>query len=140
MMDLEHIMQEAGLRPSPVKVMVMRVLHCADRPLSAAEIETRLETVDRSSIGRTLAALAQKDIVHTIDDGTGSMKYEMCRCHGDHHEVHDDIHPHFHCLRCRQTFCFEGIDIPAIPLPEGFTAEDVNYVVKGICPDCQHKC
>ena len=41
----------------------------------------RLDTVDRSSISRTLALLLDKGLVHTIDDGSGSAKFELCHCH-----------------------------------------------------------
>jgi hypothetical protein len=29
--------------------------------------------------------------------------------------------------------------VPGIQLPEGYHALSVNYVVKGLCPDCYHK-
>ena len=138
--EFEQIMQSAGLRPSPVRVMVLKVLSEAERPISSADVERILETVDRSSVGRSLTAMAELGIVHTVDDGSGSMKYELCHCHGEmdmHH--HNDFHPHFRCRVCDTTFCFDEIEVPTIELPTGFSGEAVNYVIKGVCPSCNSR-
>ncbi|MCH5245882.1 MAG: transcriptional repressor [Muribaculaceae bacterium] len=138
--DYEHIMESAGLRPSPVRVMVIKALDLAEGPISSADIERVLETVDRSSIGRALTAMAECGIVHTVDDGSGSMKFELCHCCG-HCNVnhHNDLHPHFRCRICGKTFCFDLIDIPVIKLPDGFVGESINYVIKGTCPKCNRQ-
>jgi len=131
-------LSDAGIRPSPVRTLIMRALGQSSRPMSSQEIETELETVDRSSISRALALFTEKGVVHCVDDGSGSMKYEVCRS-SDCHESDNDLHPHFHCINCGATFCFDGIRIPSINLPEGFTPVSVNHVVKGICPECSRR-
>lgn len=134
--DTDRILGMHGVRPSPVRTLVLKVMDTANRPLSGQDIETALESVDRSSITRTLSIFTDKGIVHTVDDGSGSVKYELCRSCGDHGR-HDDTHPHFHCTRCGETFCFSDQEIPAIRLPEGFSYSSANYVVKGLCPRCR---
>lgn len=47
-----------------------------------------------------------------------------------------DLHTHFHCEKCNKTFCFTNIPTPVVKLPQGFTLNSINYVLKGICPDC----
>lgn len=131
----EITLEEAGMRPSPVRLLVLKTLHGASSPLTSQEIETLLETVDRSSINRTLSLFAERGLLHTVDDGSGVVKYEPCRSAGCH-ESHDDRHPHFHCTSCGKTFCFSNLAIPPIPLPDGFSAVSANYVVKGLCPSC----
>lgn len=135
MESIDHLFEEAGLRPSPVRMLVARAISSAGRPVSSGELESELHTVDRSSITRTLSLFAKIGIVHSIDDGSGSVKYELCHSHSDS-EADNDLHPHFHCLRCGATFCLCDSAIPPVVLPEGFQAVTANYVVKGLCPSC----
>lgn len=137
--ELETRMQTAGVRPSPVRVLILRTLIHSVSPMSSQEIESALETVDRSSISRTLALFADRGLVHTVDDGSGSIKYEACRSAEHCHYTDNDLHPHFHCTSCGATFCFSSMHIPEIELPDGFSPVSINYVVKGLCPDCSVK-
>lgn len=103
--------------------------------MSLRELDDELDTVDRSTIFRTLTLLLAQHLVHAIEDGTGVAKYEVCDGH-DECSLNDQ-HIHFYCRYCHRTFCFHTIHIPAIDLPEGFVMDGVNYVVKGLCPNCQ---
>lgn len=127
---LEH----RGVKPTSTRLLVYRALAGHRRALSLRELDDELDTVDRSSIFRTLTLFLAHHLVHAIEDGTGVTKYEACEG-GDECSL-DDQHIHFYCTRCQRTFCFHTIHVPAISLPEGFTMEGVNYLVKGICPDC----
>ena len=93
-----------------------------------------LDTVDKSTIFRTLTLFLSHHLIHSIDDGTGSFKYAVCSdsCSCDV----SDLHTHFHCEKCNKTFCFTNIPTPVVKLPQGFTLNSINYVLKGICPDC----
>ena len=46
---------------------------------------------------------------------------------------------HFYCEHCQKTYCLDKDSIPPIRLPEGFVAQKVSYVVKGICSECARK-
>lgn len=140
MHQAEELLIRAGIRPSPIRVMVLRCMADAPGPLSSLEMESRLDTVDRSSITRTLTLFAGCNMIHTVDDGSGAAKYELCRApgHTGHgHGTDDDLHPHFHCIGCGTTYCLDDTGIPEIPLPEGFVAATANYVIKGYCPRCR---
>ena len=63
-----------------------------------------------------------------------SFKYELC--HSDAHHTISDQHVHFYCERCKQTYCFESDRIPLVNIPEGFYPHAINYMIKGICPNC----
>lgn len=73
-------------------------------------------------------------VAHAIEDGSGVLKYEICG--GEDACTIDDMHTHFYCELCHRTFCFKSIHVPTVELPEGFTMTSVNYMVKGICPEC----
>lgn len=133
-MDIEEMISAAGMRPTPVRLLVARAIAQATCPVSSLDIERALETVDRSSISRTLVLFSEKGLVHSVDDGTGSVKYELCRHCGEEHDR--DLHPHFHCQNCGTTYCLEDTPIPVLELPGGFEARSANFVIKGLCPKC----
>ncbi|MDE6409155.1 MAG: transcriptional repressor [Muribaculaceae bacterium] len=126
-------MKEHGIRPTAVRLMIGRVLDSADHPMSSLEIEMALDTVDRSTITRTLAIFGEKSLIHIIEDGSGASKYEICT--SDHEETSSDMHLHFHCRKCGQTNCLP-IPIPDVNLPGGFKAETANFTITGLCDKC----
>lgn len=133
----EKILERAGIKPTPNRLLVLRALAEAAEPLGLPELEQTLLTLEKSSIFRVLNLFLAHHIVHTIVDGRGVAKYEVCRS-SDHHSD-DDLHPHFYCELCRRTICLPELRIPQLHLPEGYEMTAVNYVVKGICPDCARK-
>ncbi|MDE5552627.1 MAG: transcriptional repressor [Muribaculaceae bacterium] len=141
---ITDILERAGIRPTPVRQLILKTLLDGPRPLSSLEIERNLETVDRSSITRTLILFVDRGVVHSFEDGSGSMKYEACRDkhHADHSpahssdSLHTDLHPHFHCTKCGITICLDYLSIPDIPLPAGFDGQSRTLIVKGLCDKC----
>ncbi len=142
-------LEQRGVRPTPARILTIRALDDAAALMTSLQIEDTLQTVDRSSISRTLALFVQRGLVHAIDDGTGAVKYELCRApHPHNHSATEcpdfaehlrrdtDAHPHFHCTRCGNTYCLTGTPIPATPLPSGFTPFSTTLVIHGLCPSC----
>ena len=103
--------------------------------ITGEDLETVLDTVDKSSIFRTLEVFEKHHAVHSIDDGTGSIKFEVCE--GGTDCTVSDMHTHFYCEKCHRTYCLKDINVPVVNLPEGFEMHSVNYIVKGICPGCR---
>ncbi len=127
-------MNEHGVRPTAVRLMIGRLLYSADHPLSSLDIEMALDTVDRSTITRTLAIFSEKGLIHIIEDGSGSAKFEICTA--DHKKDSSDMHLHFHCRKCGKTSCLHSIPIPEVSLPPGFIPESANFTITGICSEC----
>ena len=127
-------LERKGIRVTSIRILVMEALMRASRTMSLADIETELETVDKSSIFRTLELFEEHHVVHSIDDGSGSVKYELCESE-DECSI-SDMHTHFYCEKCHKTFCLKEISIPQVDLPEGFSAHSINYIIKGICREC----
>ena len=139
MIDNQEInarLKESGISVTPVRILVFRCIMASSIPLSLIDIEQLLETVDRSTISRTLNLFRSRHLIHQIDDGSGSMKYEICP-----ESIHtiDDIHVHFRCSKCGQTICLHDMKVPDVILPEGYVKESLNYVVTGKCPKCSSK-
>ena len=132
--DIEKFLQNAGISPTPVRVMVYRSLYESESPLSLADLETKLDSVDKSTISRSLSILKKQKMIHAFNDGSGSVKYEICRSLADSHD--NDTHVHFRCQVCGQTICLSSIKAPIVDLPDGYEPHEINYVITGICPDC----
>lgn len=132
----EQRLEHAGVRPTAMRLLIYRFMSRTANPISSLDMETALETADRSTISRTLSKFLEHDLIHAIDDGSGSIKYEVCR--SNHHHSVDDLHVHFHCTKCGKTFCLPDA-VPHVDLPDGFVMDNVNYVISGKCDKCTAK-
>lgn len=135
MVKVESILEKKGVKPTPNRLLVLKGLLDAGRPVSLSELEIILDSVDRSSIFRVLSLFAAHHVVHEMEDGSGMMKYEVCS--GVDGCSLDDMHVHFHCEVCGTTYCLKDMRIPDVELPDGFSMESVNFMIKGICPACK---
>ncbi len=133
--DVEDILTRKEVKPTSNRILVMRELIKASHPVSLADLEISLGfSMDKASIFRVLELFSEKDIIHVIEDGSRSLKYELCHS-GTHHTIADQ-HVHFYCERCKETYCFENVSVPLVNIPEGFSPHAINYMIKGICPKC----
>lgn len=126
-----------NIRPTALRLLILRTMMEAGRALSMTDLENELGTVDKSTVFRTLTLFLSHRLLHSIDDGSGSIKYAVCQnsCSCGVEE----LHMHFSCTRCQRTFCLEHTEVPSVTLPDGFTLQSVNCVLKGLCPDCAAK-
>ena len=131
------LLEAHDIKPTANRLIVLRTLDGAGRPMSLTELENKIQTIDKSGIFRTLSLFREQHLVHVIEDGGDGVRYELCHSH--HDEIDDDLHVHFYCEQCHQTYCLDHIPVPGIELPEGFIMSSVNYMVKGICPHCAFK-
>ena len=129
-------LRASGIAETPNRVLVVRALARSYAPMSLAELEDELDSLDKSSIHRVLNVLLEHDVVHAIEDGRGISKYELC--YSDNDLEDSDMHCHFYCNVCRRTFCIPH-SVPKIAVPANFTVTGINYMLKGICPDCASK-
>ncbi|MCR4660113.1 MAG: transcriptional repressor [Bacteroidales bacterium] len=131
------MLAEHNIRVTANRLLVLKALGTAGRPLSMAELEGVIATIDKSNIFRTLNTFRDNDLVHVIEDGSDGVRYELCLSHS--HGFDDDLHAHFFCERCRKTFCLPSNDIPQPSLPQGYKLHSLNYLLKGLCPACSGK-
>jgi Fur family ferric uptake transcriptional regulator len=133
--NLDKLLEIKNVRPTAMRLLVLKFLLQKKVAVSLTQIEEYFDNSERTTLYRTLKTFEVNGIVHQIDDGTGTTKYaiceENCNC-----ELEQDLHLHFHCNTCNETVCLTEHKIPHVNLPEGFIAEDVNLVVKGICDKC----
>jgi Fe2+/Zn2+ uptake regulation proteins len=132
-----EILEQHGIKPTANRIVVLKALATAMYPISLSELERKILTIDKSGIFRTLGLFRNNHLVHVVESSSDGARYELC--HSQHTHTDDDLHPHFFCEQCQRTFCIDNVVTPSIPLPDGYTMHSVNYVVKGICPDCMDK-
>ena len=107
---------------------------------SQGDIEQKLsKQFDRVTIYRTLKSFLGSGIIHKVLDDEGGVKYALCKelCHHTDGHVHQHDHVHFKCLSCGHTTCLEEVEIPKIELPEGYSKQDSNLLIQGICGNCK---
>lgn len=135
MIDLELILEKNNVKPTAMRLLVLQFLINQKVAVSLTNIEEYFDNSDRTTLYRTLKTFVESGITHQIEDGTGTTKYAICEEHCNC-EIDVDLHLHFHCSSCNETVCLTDHKIPHINLPEGYKAENVNLVVKGICEKC----
>ena len=122
------------IRPTAMRLLVLRQLMEAEQTLTLRQIEETLAPADRSTIFRTLSLFVQQHVVHVVDDGSGATRYEIC--HSSHNDDDADHHPHFRCINCGRTICLTERRMPPITLPKGFVGHHSNYIITGLCAEC----
>ena len=132
----EHtsLLEGHGIKPTANRLLIVKALASQYHPVSVKDLEDSLLTLDKSSIFRVLTLFREHHLVHAIETGEGIVKYELCQSHNE--EEDDDEHVHFYCERCHRTICLHDIPVPQIPVPEGYRAEGINVLVRGICERC----
>ena len=134
--ECESLLNEHGIKPTSNRIVVLKALATSARPMTLAELEMKILTVEKSGIFRALTLFREHHLVHAIDGGTGSLLYELCHSNGDG-DTDDDLHVHFVCERCQRTFCLDAVPVPQVAVPPGFTVTSASHTVKGICPECE---
>jgi len=136
-MDNEEIdkkLESKNIKPTAMRELVYKTLIDSGKAMSLGDLEQTFEKVERSTIFRALKKFEDNFIVHTVDDGTGSVKYAICN--DDCTCNLRDLHVHFLCRRCGRTRCMKSLPVPDVNLPEGFTYESVQFIISGVCPVC----
>ena len=128
-MNISTFLAEHDIRPTAGRIMVWRTLLTFDYVFAMADLEGALPTVDRSTLFRTLTLFVEHGLLQTVDDGSGQQKY----C------LHTHRHVHLTCSICGKTICMENVEIPEVPVPEGFEVRHVSYVIQGVCAHCAHR-
>ena len=86
-------LEQKNIKPTAMRQLVYEILEKQKKALSLYEIEQQFDNVERSTIFRTLKTFQDNYLIHSIDDGTGAVKYALCD--DDCTCKPDDLHIHF---------------------------------------------
>ncbi|MNJ93919.1 Ferric uptake regulation protein [compost metagenome] len=133
--DAESRLKAKQINPTAMRLLVLEFLTKQFAAISLNDLEKGMAPSDRITLYRTLKTFEEKGLVHSIEDGSGATKYALCDEDCDA-ENHHDLHVHFYCNNCRETFCLPNTSIPDLVLPEGFKQQEMNLIIKGVCKVC----
>lgn len=134
--EIVKLLEEVGIKPTSNRILVIKEICRSDMPISLLELESAIDTLDKSSISRVLNLLMGSGILHALEDGRGVTRYELCLDHSADRSHASHMHAHFYCENCRKVYCLDNITIPKVSLPDGFEVSSVNFMLKGKCPEC----
>ena len=133
---LENILIAKGIAPTAMRILVLEFFQQQSFALSLPDLEKEFKHSDRTTLYRTLKTFEEKALIHQIRDGGGAAKYAICAeaCKaGDHF----DLHLHFFCFSCKQTFCLPKTRVPDLKVPDDFELKELQLIAKGICDRCR---
>lgn len=136
MNNLENKLAQHGIRPTAMRLLILKYLETQSAATDLSELEGAFDHADRVTIYRTLKTFEGKGLIHKIVEDNEEAKYALCfeNCYEHHHH---DLHAHFKCKSCHEIFCLHNpVNLTAIP--SGFSVDNVNMVAYGICPRCRH--
>lgn len=132
---LESILAAKKINPTAMRLLVLNYLLEQSSAVSLQHLEAHFHRADRVTLYRTLKTFEEGGLVHTIKDGSGAAKYALCTdaCSSG---AHRDLHLHFYCTRCGDTYCLPKTRIPEVSLPNHFVAEELHLTAMGVCDRC----
>lgn len=136
--EIESRLIANGVHPTSMRMLVFDYLLTQKAAVSLGQVEEALEYADRTTLYRTLKTFENNGLIHSIDDGSGAVKYALCEeaCEPVRHR---DLHMHFHCIKCNETTCLPAIIIPDTKMPDGYEVAELNLTAKGTCASCAGK-
>ena len=138
--DAADILSSAGLKKTPGRLAVIRLLLENREPLTHQEIYERLDDIEINpvSVYRSLDAFTRAGIVHKVEAGDRIGRFALCGC-GTPQEGHGHCHPHFICKSCGRTECLEDQEMPELAaLKPGYKVEEKEVYLRGICSKCSN--
>jgi Fur family ferric uptake transcriptional regulator len=136
-MQVDNILKSNKLSITDSRKKILGLFIGKEGALAHADIEKGAgEKFDRVTVYRTLQTFVDKGIIHTIPTPDNSIKYALCKdeCTEGHHHDH---HVHFQCNECGNTFCLDEVTTPEIKLPKGYSPENIEVVINGVCKNCR---
>jgi Fur family transcriptional regulator, ferric uptake regulator len=131
----EQRLQSRNIQPTAMRLRVLNYMVECESAVGLTDLEEHFSRADRTTLYRTLKTFQEHGLVHQINDASGAAKYALCadNCTCSYP---DDVHVHFFCNTCQQTYCFPHLGIPQYNLPEKFIPSHGNFVINGLCPSC----
>lgn len=127
----------SGARQSGARDAVIEVIADAGCGVDALEIEERLRAgkgrIGRASIYRTLERLTELGLLHRLDIGGETTRWERVEPNGEHHH-------HMVCDDCGRVLPFSDEDleraVELITNRAGFDVREHEVVLRGSCEAC----
>lgn len=129
----ESLIRDTGARLTRPRTRVLGFLLKQAAPLTHHEIHERLpgDPLDAVTLYRVLEWLTENGVAHRIAGADQVWRFSASVGKQDHQ------HAHFQCTRCDSVTCFNDVPLPRrVKMPAGFTSQEADFLIKGICPRC----
>lgn len=130
----ESLIRDTGARLTKPRSRVLAYLLEQNKPLTHHDIQDGLgdDALDSVTLYRVLDWLGEHELIHRIAGADQVWRFNAGA------GQHGHQHAHFQCTRCEMLTCFTDIALPTkIVLPPGYTSQQVDFLIKGICPRCK---
>ena len=132
--QLTDLFRERGLRVTPQRQVIFRLLHGDDAHPTVESLYERAQaempTMSLKTVYQTVHDLEALGEVHVLDLGTGSVRVDP-NVEVEHH--------HLVCVECGRVrdlpVEFDGLRVPSRHR-RGFTVDDVQVIFRGRCEEC----
>jgi Fur family transcriptional regulator, ferric uptake regulator len=136
-MKAVEILKCYGIRKTPGRLAIVKILQEKNRPLSEAELKHEMDKdYDRITFYRNILKLQMLGVVHKIVIDNTVVKYGLIS--SEDGLKHKNEHAHFYCEECHSVVCLDEVKIPDISLPSGYKYNDCDIIIKGRCEKCNH--
>jgi Fe2+ or Zn2+ uptake regulation protein len=132
--SLAATLRDRGQRVTPQRLMIARVVSDLDRHVTAEvvfdEVSRRMPGVSLPTVYATLELLEAIGLVHRVATDRGAVVFDP----------RTDQHHHLACRRCGRISDveapLEATALLAAARTAGFTPDQAQVVVRGLCADC----
>jgi Fur family transcriptional regulator, ferric uptake regulator len=129
--------RQAGIRPTPQRVAVIRALEGKDRPVTAQALHGEVRRrggPGLATVYRTLRALADTGLAETFAAGEGEQAYKLCQVEHHHHLI---------CEGCGQVSTIPSCEVEdwaaAVARRRGYSVTGHRADVYGLCVRCRRR-
>lgn len=135
--NYDQLLENAGLKTTPHRLLILEVIGSNNRPLNAQEIFEiliRNNHINRVTVYRALDLLVENAVVERLSGGGRAFYYGLAP--NEHHPPH----PHFYCKYCGRLECLSPQSLlfdPAL-LERTYPGviQNVEIRVDGVCRKC----
>ena len=136
--EFDRLLHERGLRATPQRQLIFRIVTARRQHLTAADVQRRLARIapgiSLPTVYSTLDLFVDLGVVRRISLPEGSVLYDS--------EV-SRPHAHLVCRRCGKIFDLDIQPLHAADASaaarEGFTVDSADLVLQGICASCRDR-
>jgi Fur family ferric uptake transcriptional regulator len=134
----DELLRRAGLRRTPVRVALLKLLGASTQPLTAPELLERLPAdTDTVTVYRTLNTFTELSLIHRVRGSDRSARYAL----GAPQSRQTHRHPHFVCDECGTVECLADAPIPdslvkSLHVKREYRVKFPEVLLHGICPKC----
>ncbi|HEY9115082.1 MAG TPA: transcriptional repressor, partial [Bacteroidales bacterium] len=75
--NIDNKLYSKNIKPTAMRQLVLQVLTEQKTAISLPELERKFEKADKATLYRTLKTFEKHKLIHSIDDGSGTLKYAL---------------------------------------------------------------